>query len=135
MISISPGWFITIPNSSHLSVVALLFFTQNNFLFFFTCFAGNIEEPEVIMARLKYILNKEIKSEEYPLGAMTTENRNTWATLRRHLIENDNQKALDQIDSALFCLCLDDVSYGENDIISLTRDGLCGHEQNRLFKI
>lgn len=45
-----------------------------------------------------------------PVGVLTTENRSTWAKLRNKLIEENesNKASLEQIDRALFVVCLDD---------------------------
>jgi len=46
---------------------------------------------------------------EHPLAVMTSENRETWAAVRSHLIANPkNAELLDRIDSAIFGVFLDD---------------------------
>lgn len=74
---------------------------------------GNIVPPKVILNRLKHVLesSKAQKPAEYPLGILTTEERNKWAEIRQHLVQTNNEAALTTIDSALFCVALDDQSH------------------------
>ncbi|KAG9084853.1 Carnitine O-acetyltransferase mitochondrial [Ceratobasidium sp. 370] len=45
----------------------------------------------------------------YPVGALTSENRDTWADAREHLIRNpNNAEALKRIESAIVVIALDD---------------------------
>lgn len=64
------------------------------------------------------MLNDEAsnKAPEFPLGVLTAEDRDTWASVREHLVATHNDAALDTIDSALFVLALDDkASYPGDD--------------------
>lgn len=93
--------------------------------------------PADILARFKYILDQQLSPAEHPLGVMTTENRDEWAKLRNNLLATsaENAKALHAIDSALFCLCLDDQSYSiePKNMAPLVRDALCSNGTNRWF--
>ena len=55
-------------------------------------------------------LSNDSSDLEPPVGALTTENRNTWAEMRNKLIDEDesNKIGLDRIEKALFVVCLDD---------------------------
>lgn len=68
---------------------------------------------------------------------MTTDNRDTWAQLRNDLTKESSQnaEALTVIDSALFCLCLDDGRYEiePKNMGPLVRDALCSNGVNRWF--
>lgn len=82
--------------------------------------------------------NKISKPNPNPIGVLTTENRNKWATLRKHLlkISSDNEKSMNLIDSALFCINLDDTTYNvdnDDDNISLVRNFLHSNGENRWF--
>lgn len=88
---------------------------------------GNLEEPSVIYARLShvYAMGSQLQQSEYPLGALTTENRDTWANIRKHLVQIGNQDALNTIDSALFCLCFDsNSSFDEKNPVPIMREQL-----------
>lgn len=64
-----------------------------------------------------------------PFGVFTTENRRVWANVRDyvfHSADNTNWKNLKIIDSALFVICLDDVSFGKGQENELVKSLLCG---------
>lgn len=46
---------------------------------------------------------------------LTAENRDTWASVREHLVNTQNEHALETIDSALFCVAIDDKANYDND--------------------
>lgn len=92
---------------------------------------GNIESPEVILGRLKYVLSTSAPPAEYPIGVLSAENRDTWATLRQHLVNTGNESALHTIDSALFCLCLDETTLDEDRPVPMIKDMLAGDSTNR----
>lgn len=95
--------------------------------------AGNIEQPETLLARFKHVLNDNRPPSDNPLGLLTTENRDTWAKIRYHLSEIGNEKALRTVDSALFCLCLDNGTIDPERPIPMIRDFLFGDGTNRWF--
>ncbi|XP_058818068.1 carnitine O-palmitoyltransferase 2, mitochondrial [Topomyia yanbarensis] len=95
--------------------------------------AGNIEQPQTLLARFKRVLDENRPPAENSLGVLTTENRDTWAKIRYHLSEIGNEKALRTIDSALFCLCLDNGTIDPEQPIPMIRDFLFGNGTNRWF--
>ncbi|XP_058447494.1 carnitine O-palmitoyltransferase 2, mitochondrial [Malaya genurostris] len=95
--------------------------------------AGNIEQPATLLARFKHVLDDNVPIAENPIGLLTTENRDTWAKIRYHLSEIGNEKALREIDSALFCLCLDDGTINPEHPIPTIKDFLFGNGTNRWF--
>lgn len=95
--------------------------------------AGNIEQPETLLARFKHVLEDNRPPSDNPLGLLTTENRNTWAKVRYHLSELGNEKALRTVDSALFCLCMDNGTIDPEHPIPMIRDFLFGDGTNRWF--
>lgn len=50
------------------------------------------------------------EEEQYPIGALTTENRDVWANARQLVLNasSQNEKALERIESAIIVLALDD---------------------------
>lgn len=47
--------------------------------------------------------------DEFPVGALTSENRDIWADARDHLVKSPlNQASLERIESAIVVICLDD---------------------------
>lgn len=95
--------------------------------------AGNIESPEILLARFQHVLSDNRPPAENPLGMLTTENRDTWAKIRYHLSEIGNEKPLRTVDSALFCLCLDDSTIDPERPIPMIRNFLFGEGNNRWF--
>ncbi|XP_006011714.1 carnitine O-palmitoyltransferase 2, mitochondrial [Latimeria chalumnae] len=92
---------------------------------------GNVVKPSEIQAHLKYILSDDSPVPEFPIGYLTSENRNKWALLRQKLLENGNAEALKKVDSAVFCLCLDDLTI--KDSIHLSHSMLHGDGFNRWY--
>lgn len=68
----------------------------------------------MLLNRLKYVLNSNQaqKPAEYPLGILTTEERDKWAEIRKHLLATKNEHSLKTVDTALFCVSLDDAGHG-----------------------
>lgn len=93
-------------------------------------FAGNISSPKVILNRLKHVYNSaEAQSPaEYPMGLLTTEDRDTWATVRQHLVNTHNNDALKTIDSALFCVALDDENRPVDEFVNNVQNFLHGKD-------
>ncbi|XP_073419730.1 carnitine O-palmitoyltransferase 2, mitochondrial isoform X2 [Dendrobates tinctorius] len=92
---------------------------------------GNIVKASEIHAHLKHILSDSSPAPEFPLGYLTSDDRNTWALVRQKLHDNGNQEALRKVDSAVFCLCLDD--FPTRDHIHLSHNLLHGSGMNRWF--
>lgn len=100
---------------------------------------GNIVPPSAIISRLKFVLNDSASQQpvEYPLGVLTTLNRDKWATIRDHLVKTHNEKSLEMVDSALFCVSLDgDDGYDLTDPVPIVQNMLYGNQRglyNRWF--
>ncbi|XP_063154039.1 carnitine O-palmitoyltransferase 2, mitochondrial [Candoia aspera] len=92
---------------------------------------GDIVKPSEIQAHLKFILSDNTPAPAFPLAYLTTENRDTWATLRQELLDNGNREALRKVDSAIFCLCLDD--FPIKDLNHLSHTMLHGDGINRWY--
>nr|XP_018904354.1 PREDICTED: carnitine O-palmitoyltransferase 2, mitochondrial [Bemisia tabaci]XP_018904355.1 PREDICTED: carnitine O-palmitoyltransferase 2, mitochondrial [Bemisia tabaci]XP_018904356.1 PREDICTED: carnitine O-palmitoyltransferase 2, mitochondrial [Bemisia tabaci] len=93
--------------------------------------AGNIIEPSKILGCLKYILELKTPA-EYPIGVLTTLDRNHWAKLRGSLESLGNSEALGLVDSSLFNISLDDENC-QDDIEKTTQLFLHADGTNRWF--
>ncbi|KAJ8392518.1 hypothetical protein AAFF_G00073960 [Aldrovandia affinis] len=69
---------------------------------------GNLVKPAEIQSHLQFILSDPTPAPAFPLGFLTSENRDVWAGLREKLLGAGNGEVLSTVDGALFCLCLDD---------------------------
>lgn len=94
--------------------------------------AGNILPKSNIMSKIDYILKDKTPVNEYPIGILTTADRNHWATLRHELQNIGNENVLKKIDNAFISICLDDKDVGD-DLYGLCRNYLHGDGQNRWF--
>lgn len=75
---------------------------------------GNLLTPTELLANLKEIMNDNTSLAEYPIGILTSQNRDEWAKQRSHLEATGNGEALRKIDSAIFNLVLDDDVINDN---------------------
>ncbi|KAK1801221.1 hypothetical protein P4O66_022903 [Electrophorus voltai] len=92
---------------------------------------GNLVKPAEILSHLKYILADSALAPAFPVGVLTSENRDVWAGLREKLIEAGNREALGLVDNALFCLCLDEEEM--RDHIHISHHMLHGDGCNRWY--
>ncbi|XP_029356245.1 carnitine O-palmitoyltransferase 2, mitochondrial isoform X2 [Echeneis naucrates] len=92
---------------------------------------GNLVTPAEIQSHLKYILSDATPAAAFPLGALTGENRDVWAGMRDKLIAAGNAENVQIVDSAIFCLCLDDESM--RDHIHTSHNMLHGDGCNRWY--
>lgn len=92
---------------------------------------GNLVTPAEIQSHLKYILSDPTPASAFPLGVLTSENRDVWAGLREKLLAAGNATDLQTVDSALFCLSLDDESM--RDHIHISHNMLHGDGCNRWY--
>uniref|UniRef100_A0A6B2L0M0 Choline/carnitine acyltransferase domain-containing protein n=1 Tax=Arcella intermedia TaxID=1963864 RepID=A0A6B2L0M0_9EUKA len=96
-----------------------------------------IPEPDLIR-QLQSILNDSVTrrfSAEslYPVGVLTTENRDVWAGVKQQLgaFSDENSKSLQLIDDALFVVCLDDTA--PKDMTDFSKISLYGNARNRYY--
>lgn len=89
----------------------------------------------MINNRLAVVFDRNDGENEYALGFLTAENRDTWAGLRSHLVSlGNNASNLQAVDSALFAVCLDNgASFDEDHPVDLIREGLFENAGNRWF--
>ncbi|XP_063057359.1 carnitine O-palmitoyltransferase 2, mitochondrial [Engraulis encrasicolus] len=92
---------------------------------------GNLLSPAEIQAHLKHILSDESPAAAFPVGVLTSENRDIWAALREKLVAAGNGETLGLVDSALFCLSLDDEAM--RDHIHISHNMLHGDGLNRWY--
>ena len=116
------------PTAHHVLVMR----NGNFFVFDVLDSNGSILDPTHIASCLQEILNDCSAVNKFPVGVLTTENRDIWADAREHLISCGNTEILKLIDSSLFCICLDDMSVGENPE-TITRSFLHSDGTNRWF--
>ena len=74
---------------------------------------------------------KNVNGGPLPFGVFTTESRRVWSNIRDYIYRSEdpsNWKILKIIESALFVICLDDVSFGDSpkDKRELAKSLLCG---------
>ncbi|OWR54649.1 Carnitine O-palmitoyltransferase 2 [Danaus plexippus plexippus] len=93
---------------------------------------GNILSPTEILGNMSQIMEDKTPKAEYPVGILTTQNRDVWAKQRIYLEENGNQETLKKIDSAIFNIVLDDETIDDNKHKILT-NYLHGDGLNRWF--
>lgn len=91
-----------------------------------------IRNPKEIASCLNKIFNDKTPKSEHPLGVFTASNRDDWAQYRKRLTKLRNGDIFRKIDSAVFVLCLDDETIGE-DKNALLRMFLHGDGVNRWF--
>ncbi|KAF5300377.1 hypothetical protein FQR65_LT00998 [Abscondita terminalis] len=92
----------------------------------------NILPPENIFGSIKYILENTKVPCEFPVGVLTTLNRDEWAKIRNNLINLGNEDTIRMIDSALFNICLDDNEYAEDTKV-ICKEFLHSDGKNRWF--
>ncbi|KYN06143.1 Carnitine O-palmitoyltransferase 2, mitochondrial, partial [Cyphomyrmex costatus] len=92
----------------------------------------SIRNPKEIAACLKTILEDDRPAHPYPVGVLTSSERDQWAQARSHLVETGNQEILRKIDSAVFVMILDDEIIG-TDYNKLIKTYLHADGTNRWF--
>jgi len=117
-------------DASGNTLLPIAFLRTSNFNLIFI---GNILPPDEIMGGLDLILKDNVAPSQTPMGLMTTENRDKWAETREHMISQSakNLKSLQEIDSSLFVLSLDDEEAGLDDPVRVTRQYLHSDGTNR----
>ncbi len=98
----------------------------------------NLYPPSYYLRAVRQILQDSPPSPPAGIGLLTTEDRNAWASARRHLESlGDNAALLEEADSALYAICLDDHwVFQERDLISIdsVENLVYGHDPaNRWF--
>lgn len=73
-------------------------------------------EPQLLLSKLQYILKDDTLQSTYPIGVLTTAERNNWADIRKYLIKLGNEESLRTIDESLMMIALDDEKPGSNPI-------------------
>ncbi|KAM6218160.1 carnitine O-palmitoyltransferase 2, mitochondrial [Rhynchocyon petersi] len=92
---------------------------------------GNVVSASEIKAHLKYILSDSSPAPELSVTYLPSENRDVWAELRQKLVSDGNAETLSKVDSAAFCLCLDD--FPIKDLVHMSHSMLHGDGTNRWF--
>lgn len=92
---------------------------------------GSIVDPKELYACIRHILDSSVKEAEFPVGVLTSENRDVWADVRSKLIELGNNETLKAIDSSMYCIALDDIDSEDPDV--MCPNFLHGNPMNRWF--
>ncbi|XP_011308577.1 carnitine O-palmitoyltransferase 2, mitochondrial [Fopius arisanus] len=93
---------------------------------------GRIRSAYETASCLNSILNDSRASNPYPIGVLTTTERNQWASNRQHLVNLDNERVFKRIDSAAFLLALDD-DLMDGDVNVVLKNFLHSDGSNRWF--
>ncbi|XP_042907530.1 carnitine O-palmitoyltransferase 2, mitochondrial isoform X2 [Parasteatoda tepidariorum] len=118
------------PDSRHIAVL------RNGNIYVFDAIDGHgdIIPPSHISSCINYILSDTQPSSKHPVPALTSQERDTWAKAREHLVKIGNSEQLQLVDSAIFLLILDDENFdAEKDLVPYARQMLHGHSHNRWF--
>lgn len=96
---------------------------------------GNIREPEFILTQLKYLASMNPPEAAHPVGALTTQNRRIWSVARTHLtsLSTKNADNMTLIDSALFCISLDNTTFDSDNPVPTIRNFLFDECKNRWY--
>lgn len=96
---------------------------------------GHMQSPEFIYSQLQYLNTLKSLDDGNTFGSLTTQNRKIWSQARNHIVGLSSQNAqnMDLIDSALFCMCLDDTSYDANQPVPTIRNFLFDEHANRWY--
>lgn len=108
----------------HWSVLLFVIFLINWFIV-----EGNILDATSILSNISYILNDSSSKTEFPIGVLTTESRDDWANVRKHLEHVGNSNALSLIDNSLFAVSLD--SDGSDEPVKIIKQFLHSDGCNR----
>lgn len=95
---------------------------------------GNLLKPAEIQAHLKHILEDLTPAPAFPVGILSMENRDVWAYLRDNLVRCGNADNLKNVESAIFCLCLDDEGAENRGNMWLQGDG-CNRWLDKSFNL
>lgn len=87
-----------------------------------------------MLSRLNYILSDTRPLSEHPIGILTTQDRDVWASQRHHLLQIGNERVMKLVDTAIFNLILDDESMN-NENVKLVKNFLHGDGKNRCIYI
>lgn len=113
------------PNSKHIAVI------KNGQFYVFDVLdsSGNIRPAEEIFSCLNHLINLNVPTDLDSITALSAEERNTWADVREKLVSSskENCSSLELVDSALFTVSLDELTFGEEDKIQGAHNFLHGN--------
>ncbi|UYV69813.1 CPT2 [Cordylochernes scorpioides] len=117
---------VTYPDAKHLAVL------RNGHFYVFDVLDknGSILPASHIHGCLQTVMSDQTPPPSHPISVLTTENRDVWAKYRA-ILEKDNPEALRLVDSAMYCMVLDD-AHGQ-DLIKAAHLMLHGPGHNRWF--
>uniref|UniRef100_H2ZEW9 Choline/carnitine acyltransferase domain-containing protein n=1 Tax=Ciona savignyi TaxID=51511 RepID=H2ZEW9_CIOSA len=94
----------TYPSSKHILVI------RNGYFYKVTTINkdGSIVNPEQLKSCLQRIKEDSRPPHDQSVGYLTTTDRDTWADTRSQLVKSGNLSSMLDVDSAIFCLVLED---------------------------
>lgn len=97
--------------------------------------SGDIKTPEEIFSALNHLVNLKVEDcPEESITVLSAEDRGVWADAREHLISSSklNTDSLNVIDSGLFTVSLDDLSFDpENERLEAAHNFLHGNSSKQ----
>lgn len=95
---------------------------------------GTAEDPGKILGNLQAILSRPLNTKATPVGALTAMDRDSWAAARQKLKGSStvNAATLEQIESALFAVCLEHDEAGpppNTPVAALTEQQVLGQAE------
>ena len=96
---------------------------------------GELFDPNYYLESMKKIAEDDVSSvPSSGIGVFTGSHRDLWTEMRAHLVDLGNEAALETIDSALYCICLDDWAHDEEKMIDSVKHLVVGPDPaNRWF--
>jgi carnitine O-acetyltransferase len=93
---------------------------------------GNIMPTLLIQKYLESIISAEVSEDAFPIGLLTSLDRDTWASSRHTLArESRNAELLEKVQNSIFTICLDDEE--PSDLEQLSRCLWHGNGSNRFY--
>ena len=102
-------------------------------IFLICCHRSDQNILPILSSQLNRIIAQAGSRKAHAIGALTTEHRDTWTDVRKHLLEvsSENEALLEKLESSVFLLCLDDTAPVTRDEVSTA--GWYGDGRNRYF--
>ena len=96
---------------------------------------GNLREPSYYLSVINTILQHGLTGgQSQGIGALTSADRDSWTKARNRLVALGNEALLEEIDSAIITLCLDDWEHDEENPERAVTELCCGsNPSNRWF--
>ena len=121
--------YITYPFSQHHHII--VYYKNNLYILITSDSAGNILPIAVLASKIQSILEADIEDRGNDVGVLTTANREFAAQLYKAIeIDSTNRNSLDNINTAVFALCIDPPA---KDLEDFQKKVLLSDGKNRYF--